>query len=85
MVYLARSDEGIRVRGAHPIDRRVDVVVGDIGTMANDHAEVRAESIPSILLNNLNHTRQNHFENPFVLSGRIVAVAGAVSSHNAKQ
>ncbi|WP_255612159.1 hypothetical protein [Ruegeria sp. SCSIO 43209] len=39
MIDLAGSDDGLWVCRAHPIDRRSDVVVRDVGALANDHGD----------------------------------------------
>ncbi|EEE36817.1 hypothetical protein RKLH11_651 [Rhodobacteraceae bacterium KLH11] len=39
MVNLAGGDDGLRIRCPHPVDRGADIVISDVGAMANYHGD----------------------------------------------
>ncbi|WP_425044282.1 hypothetical protein [Primorskyibacter sp. S87] len=37
MIDLSGADDGLGIRGAHPVDGGVDLVIGDVLAVAHDH------------------------------------------------
>jgi hypothetical protein len=40
VIDFSRCDDGFRVSGTHPVDGGVDVVIGDLGAVANYHLRI---------------------------------------------
>jgi len=38
MINFSRSDDRVRVRGSHPFDGGMNLVIGDLGAMTDDHS-----------------------------------------------